>query len=405
MTIVVMWARFGPYHMARLRGLAAAGVRVVGLEVCRSDAVYDWDPVDGEAAFERVTLFPDRPYEQLSGEEIRAAVSAALDRFAPAAVAINGWSAHEARAAMRWRGRRSDCPLILMSETKQDDAPRAWWRELAKSWIVRRADAALVGGQAQADYLTSLSFPADRIFIGYDAVDNDYFRSGAAAVRADAPKVRRELGLPDRFFFACTRFIARKNLDGLLKGYAAYRAACVEPPWGLVIAGGGEAQQSLAALERSLGLDGVVWPGFVQYDALPAYFGLASAFVHPARSEPWGLVVNEAAASGLPILVSRTVGAGLELLHDGENGFGFDPDSIAGIAEALTRMHRTPETARLAMGARSSVIVQAWGPDRFGAQMLAAIDQVRAGRARPHGGAGAWPERGTIGASAARRGG
>ena len=370
-----MWARFGPYHLARLRGAAeAAGrcARIHGIEICRTDSIYAWDQVESDGTFERVTLFPDRAYETLSAGEIRAAVHEALNRMSPDVVAVNGWGVEEARAAIDWRHGRGGRRVVLMSETKEDDAPRVWWKEVVKSRIVRRCDVALVGGRAQAAYLRRLGFPEARIFIGYDAVDNDYFSRGAEAVRARAGCTRQELGLPERFFFACTRFIPRKNIDGLLEAYASYRAASAGPPWGLVIAGAGEETATLLGLERDLQLEGVIWPGFVQYESLPIYYGLASAFIHPAKTEAWGLVLNEAAASGLPLLASRTVGAGLELLREGENGFGFDPFDGGEIRNAMFRMAQAadPELAR--MGRRSMAIVQDWGPERFGAQLLAA---------------------------------
>jgi glycosyltransferase involved in cell wall biosynthesis len=383
MNIAVLWARLGPYHLARLRGAAAAvaatdsEARVFGLEVAGSDSIYDWDPVAGDASFERVTLFPDRDYESLSEREISGAVRAALDRICPDAIAVNGWAAREAQAAMDWRRRQTGTCVVLMSETKRDDAPRAWWKELVKSRIVRRADAALVGGRAQAAYLRRLGFPNRRIFIGYDAVDNDYFRKGADAAKAQAAKLRSERGLPERFYFACTRFIERKNIDGLLHAYAGYRSACNHTPWGLVIAGGGEEKANLIDLQTRLGLEGVVWPGFVQYGELPIYYGLASAFVHPAKSEPWGLVTNEAAASGLPLLLSRTVGAGLELLSPGDNGFDFDPLRTEDMRSALLRLSQSPDATLERMGRRSSEIVRDWGPERFGTQLMAAIGSTR----------------------------
>ena len=91
-----------------------------------------------------------------------------------------------------------------------------------------------------------------------------------------------------------------------------------------MVLGSGVEETYLRRLAVEIRLKGVVWPGFVQYDMLPVYYGLASAFVHPAKSEPWGLVVNEAAASGLPLLVSRTVGAQYELVEDGRNGYLLD---------------------------------------------------------------------------------
>lgn len=246
--------------------------------------------------------------------------------------------------------------------------------------LARRCDSALVGGRKQAEYLASLGFPQERIMLGYDVVDNAYFNAGSAEARRDCLSLRAALNLPHLYFFASTRFLPRKNIDGLLRAYAAYRSTCfsagVHAPWGLVIAGSGEEEASLHALVSELKIDDVHFAGFVQYDQLPIYFGLASAFVHPAKAEAWGLVVNEAAACGLPLLVGRTVGAGYELVRDGENGWRFDAESDSEITRALLAVSVLPEPDRLAMGARSRQIVANWGPERFAQGMLAAVEMA-----------------------------
>jgi glycosyltransferase involved in cell wall biosynthesis len=268
-----------------------------------------------------------------------------------------------------------------MSESKEDDRPRPWWKEIAKRRLVRRCDSALVGGAPQADYLRKLGFKGE-IFLGYDVVDCDYFRKGAEAARRDQAQIRARLGLPQRYFFACTRLIPRKNIDGLLKAYAKYRAASAGEPWGLVIAGSGQEAESLRLLERKLDLDGVLWPGFVQYDELPLYYGLASAFIHPALSEPWGLVVNEAMASGLPVLVSRTAGAQYELLAEGKNGYAFDPTDEDDLVSKMLMLARMDDAGRARMSKAAFRIAAQWTPARFAQGLLEAAGSGAESRLR-----------------------
>jgi glycosyltransferase involved in cell wall biosynthesis len=106
-------------------------------------------------------------------------------------------------------------------------------------------------------------------------------------------------------------------------------------------------------------------PGFKQYPELPNYYGLASAFVLPSISETWGLVVNEAMASGLPVLVSDRCGCAPDLVRDGTNGFTFDPYSVEEIASAMLRVWKMEDGELKRMGAESSRIIAAWGPERF----------------------------------------
>lgn len=370
----------------------ASGVEMFGVEVASSDRQYAWDKVDGAEGFHRLTVFPEANYSDLSARQIYEGVFQTLDRIQPMVVATNGWSVVEARAGLMWcRWRKRRC--IVMSETKADDSPRRAWKEFAKRLLLHRFDAALVGGRRQAEYLVALDYPSNRVHFGYDVVDNDFFASGAAKARADRDNLRSAYGLPDGYFFACSRFLPRKNIDGLLRAYAIYRARGAKPLWGLVIAGSGVQEASLRALERELGLNGVAWPGFLQYSELPVYFGLASAFVHPAKSEPWGLVVNEAAASGVPLLVSRKVGSSHELVQEGKSGFLFDPTDHQAMAGFLIRIARVTTTHRCAIGRRAKQIVSAWGPERFASGLLAAAGHTWGVRTesgmvtqvRPHG--------------------
>lgn len=384
--LAVLWGRFGPYHLARLRGASVEGkrrgFRVLGIEVAQLDH-YAWAPVGDERCAEggaKETLFPGQAYESIRRSMIRREVVAILDRIQPSVVAVNGWSMPEARAALGWVERNRSARAVIMSETKMDEAPRVFWKEWLKRRIVGKAHAGLVGGKKQLEYLVNLGLPEDRIRLGYNAVDNAYFEVQSGRVRSEAARHREELGLPEHYFFVCTRFLPRKNLDGLLRAYAIYQQEMGgQDSWALVISGSGQCEDSLRSRVQALGLDQAVpFVGFRQYDELPVFYGLASAFIHPATSEAWGLVVNEAGAAGLPLLVSRTVGAAYELVEHGVNGFTFDPSDIKDMARAMTRMSQMPEDDRRKMGAAARDRVADYGPQRFGQGLCEAAEAALA---------------------------
>jgi glycosyltransferase involved in cell wall biosynthesis len=293
----------------------------------------------------------------------------ALREANPHLVAIPGWANRAGLVALEWSLRNS-IPVIVMSESTLIDAERYWLKEAVKKRILSLAGAALTGGERSARYMTMLGMPPDRVFVGYDVVDNAYFAGGAQQARSSAELTRETLHLPDRYFLASARFIPKKNLSGLLRAYARYRALQGEKAWKLVILGHGPLQESLVRQRHELGLDGEVsLPGFVQYDLLPAYYGLARAFVHASLVEQWGLVVNEALAAGLPVLVSNRCGCVPELVSEGRNGFVFEPLDIDGLAQLMVRM--SGQDLR-AMGQASEQIVAEWSPDRFAEGMLSA---------------------------------
>lgn len=375
--ICVQWPRFGPYHLARLRAthrlFQERGVEAIGLETAGDDATYAWDVEQDEEPFRRVQVFPNRVFETIPAAEMRDGVTATLDRLAPDVVAIVSYSFPDARAALGWC-RRHGRTAVLMASTREEDAARVGWREWVKARIVGEYDAALVAGTPQRRYLTKLGFPSDKIFQPCTAVDNAFFREGAARARRQPTAYGHLPGLDSDvpFFLTSNRFIPRKNLDRLLLAYERYRERA-PAPWRLLLLGDGPERPHLEATIRDRQIEGVVLCGFRQIDELPVYYGLAGAFVHPCLMDQWGLVVNEAMAAGLPVAVSTAAGCTGDLVNDGENGYAFDPLD----GDALTRVLldlASPAADRDRMGARSQEIVAGWAPERFAEGLWAAAE-------------------------------
>jgi 1,2-diacylglycerol 3-alpha-glucosyltransferase len=383
--IVIQFARFGPYHLARLRSAGEAlrpmGWEVFGLETAGRDVTYAWearDPAEGRIE----TVFPDRNHEEIPRGEMRRGFFRMLERLRPDAVAIAGWAGADAMACLDWC-RRNRRKAILMSETREADGKRVWWKERVKSWRVRRFDGALVGGQAHKDYLVRLGMVAGKIRSGYNAVDNDFFAEQAGGWRerhrqACAAEQERELR---PYFLASNRFVARKNLLRLVEAYRDYAADCGGEgpdggqPWPLVLLGDGEQRGDLLRCCREFGfhvfekapwenpspapggVPTVYFPGFRQIDELPRFYAHAGCFVHPALEEPWGLVINEAMAAGLPILAGENVGAAQELVEAGKNGWLFNAEEAIAMAASMKKIATMPAEAleKLSLGSRATI--------------------------------------------------
>ncbi len=378
--VCVAWRRFGPYHHARARA-AARRLPLTGLEISTVDKVNLWAPVEEANGFELVRAFPDRDIDMLPAAALYNGIARALEGVDPAVVVVHGWATRDALSVLTWALRQKK-PAIMMSESTAWDGPRRPHTEWIKSRILRLCAAALVGGSPHVAYMASLGMPRERIFTGYDVVDNGHFARGADAARGRADELRREGGLAERFFLASARFVPKKNLFRLLEAYARYRATAGIGAWDLVILGDGELRTDLEAHRARLGLERhVSLPGFKQYDELPAWYGLASCFVHASTVEQWGLVVNEAMAAGLPVLVSNRCGCAQDLVREGANGFTFDPLDVEGMARLMYRMAHG-ETDRAAMGRASREIIADWGPERF-ADGLARAAEVALSVPRP----------------------
>jgi glycosyltransferase involved in cell wall biosynthesis len=357
----VLFHRFGPYHHARLRAAAARG-EVVGIELSRVDRTYQWAPIAGAEGFRKITLFDDRDIAEISPRVISERMNDALGEASPSVIAIPGWGDASSLIALRWAITRG-VPALAMSETTEVDMDRNAIREAVKSRIIRLFSGALVGGRSHKEYLRKLGIRDDRIALGYDCVDNDHFRAGATRAREGAGVARLTHQLPDDYFLASSRFVERKNLPGLIRAYARYRRM-VDRPWHLVLLGDGPLRPELEEVARLEGVrEHLVTPGFVQYENLPTYYGLARAFIHASAVEPWGLVVNEAMACALPVLVSRQSGCAHELVQEGRNGFTFDANDLDGIAALMARMSTACDLQ--ALGAAGEALVSQWSCSRF----------------------------------------
>lgn len=377
-TVALVLGAIAPYHAARIQSAGSVfrsqGSSLLLVERQSSQKEYPWF---GNRQPEGVQFH--RAYSPRQTGQTRATVSAmqlfsVLNRLQPDIVAFGLPSAAYLGALAWCKLKRKS--VILFSESKLDDKIRYRGLEWLKERLVRQFDAAVVGGSPHIEYVAKLGIPKERVFAGYDAVDNDYFSQAADKMRQQATDRRYDLGLPKYFFLTCARFVQKKNLDGLLKAYALYRTS-QEYPWDLVIAGSGELESELHRLSDSMQLEGVHWPGFVQYSDLPKYYGLASAFVMPSTTEQWGLVVNEAMASGLPVLVSQTAGCRYDLVEDKRNGYLFDPFNINDIARAMSEMTAISANEREKMGQRSREIIAHWGPERFAEGLWRAVESVR----------------------------
>ena len=370
--VAVIFHHIGPYHHTRLNATADR-LTVTGVEW--SAKAYDaWGAADSLARYHKVSLFPEATEEYPGKAELERAFSSALDQANCDVVAVNGWNNFGSLIAANCCLRRG-IPMVVMSESARQDEPRRRWKEMIKRRIIAFFSAALVGGQQHVEYLVELGMPPERIFTGYDVVDNEYFRQKAEEIRSQRSEVRRKCALPENYFLASARFIEKKNLPKLIRAYAEYRDSSqgtggIDPgcnagaPWDLVLLGDGPLRQAINNQLSTLNLHRHVHlPGFKPYDELPIYYALANAFVHASTTEQWGLVVNEAIASGLPVIVSDRCGCVPELING--NGFIFDPTSEHELTARLLEMASLSDEERKRLGDNSYRIAANFAPDRF----------------------------------------
>jgi glycosyltransferase involved in cell wall biosynthesis len=368
--VALLHHQYGPYHVARARALERRfRGRVHLIQLASHEASREWRRA-GESP--TILTAAEGTLETLSGRDVARGLIELLERLQPGALVVAGYAHPAMRAAARW-GRRNRAASILLSDSHRADRRRHGVKELAKRiWLARHFHAVFAAGATSAMYASTLGFGASRIWRGYDVVDNAFFAERAAAGRPIGESLLRDLGLPDRVFLYVGRFSPEKNLDRLLDAMTEYRRRAGAAAWGLLMVGSGPQAEALARRIGSLS-GSVAMLGFKQAEELAQIYGACAALILPSTSEPWGLVVNEAMAAGLPVLASDRVGAVFDLVFPGINGYVFDAESTRDMTEAMLRLS-SQEVDASSMGLASARIVSNFTPDTWATALADCIE-------------------------------
>jgi glycosyltransferase involved in cell wall biosynthesis len=296
---------------------------------------------------------------------------------------VHGWATWSYWQAITacWR---TGTPVLVRGDSTLGTPRAGWWRALKQPVyraFIPRFDAYLVVGDRARDYLTHYGADPARCYEAPHAVDNAFFAAAAAELRPMRAHLRHDFDVPDdaTVFLSVGRLIDIKRIEVFVA--ALGRAARTAPRAAGLIVGDGPLKPSLEALARRAGAP-VRFAGFLNQGAIGRAYAAADVLVLPSRSETWGLVVNEAMASGLPAIVSTGVGCAGSLVRPGETGEIFPEGDVDALADHLTALATQADVrARLAEGARRHVA-------RFDvpvavAGTVRALRAVTAGRARP----------------------
>lgn len=325
--VAFVWDNFGPTHVDRCeavnRDLSSA--KTFAYEVFDASDVYDWVPEDG-TTFRKKTLFPRGSWTSVRSWQVAAAIWKACrgDRITHAFLCNYDRPGIWLAAILL---RLSGCRVFLMADSKFDDKPRSLAKESLKRLFFLPYHGALACGRRSRDYVRFLGIPAHRIATEYDTLSIDRIRRLAG--KSPAPG---GTAFDRRHFTIVARLVPKKNILMALDAYAVYCRSAREPR-DLHICGSGPMEADVKARIATLGIgEKVVLHGFVQTEAVAKVLGDTLALILPSVEEQFGLVVIEAQAMGLPVIVSENCGARDELVRAGVNGFVIEPDNPEGLA-------------------------------------------------------------------------
>lgn len=302
-------------------------------------------------------------------------VGRALDSVAPDVILCGGYSYIASWQTLLW-ARTRHVPLLLWSEAVLKELRRSYpLVEFLKKEFLDKCSGFVVAGRSAREYLLTHKVKDEFIFTAKNAVDNDLFTVAAAKARQNAVELRRDLCLPDRYFLFVGRLVREKGVFELLSAYAKLEDQ-VRKQVGLVFAGDGVARRQLEDRVSEISPGTVTFAGFVQRERLGAYYGLADMLVLPTYTEPWGLVVNEAMACGLPVILSSVAGCGADLVKEDWNGALIPPEDVSSLTHAMRRL-ATREDVRLRMGANSMQHISQYSPEEWSAGVVRAVARMK----------------------------
>lgn len=276
-------------------------------------------------------------------------------------------------------------PILMRGETHLG-LGRGRLKKLARRILLgtfyRYCDAFLAIGSANRDFYRALGVPEKKIFLVPYSVDNSRFIAASRldssakasvlrgfSVRADAPVV-----------LYASKFTARKRPDDLVRAASLLRRQGVD--FTLLLIGSGEMEGELRKLVAELGLDNVVFGGFVNQLRLPEVYAISDIFVLPSENEPWGLIVNEVMCAGLPVIAADEIGCVRDLVAHEVNGCRYKAGEIPALSAALRSLLEDPRL-RARMGQASRERIAKWSFAECAAGVIAAVNQSARSRDQP----------------------
>jgi glycosyltransferase involved in cell wall biosynthesis len=251
---------------------------------------------------------------------------------------------------------------------------RRRWKEAIKSFVFPRVDAILTAGDDGRAFVRGYGTRDDRIFNVPHVIDFAHYRKGSALSPAQRSRLRAELGLRGVTFLYVGRLWTGKGLMYLLDAFRQLQLAGLEETT-LLLVGDGPDEELLRESSQTASSGNVVFAGFYQVDRLPHLYAAADVFVFPTLGDPFGLVVPEAMACGLPVIATKATGEIHGRVEDGINGFIVRPGNTQDLLERMNLLARDPDL-RARMGEASVQKVVGQTPGAWAEAFERAVDRI-----------------------------
>lgn len=248
---------------------------------------------------------------------------------------------------------------------------RRRWKEAIKSAAFRRVDAIFTAGRDGRNFALRYGGSPERIFVVPHMVDFDHYAGRASRASRERERLRAELGLRGVTFIYVGRLWVGKGLNYLLDAFGTLQRTTPNDV-SLLLVGDGVDESLLRSRCVEEHLENVVFAGFHSADSLPTLYAAADVFVFPTLGDPFGMVVPEAMACGLPVIATTASGEIRDRVTDGSTGFIVAPADSEALSKRMLVLTEDGER-RNAMADASRRRVEGQTPDTWAQAFETAI--------------------------------
>lgn len=240
-----------------------------------------------------------------------------------------------------WFGLKNKIPMIYRSDsTLLYDSPyiKQILRKILLPHFFKLFKSFLPLSTPASNFLKHYGIHDKNIFISPYMLNNNWYSESVDNWRQNIVYLKKELGLENfkQIALSILRFEDRENPTEFLA--AAELLKTKIPSLGFVLIGDGTQRKKVEKFISSKNLSNVVLPGYLKLSELSKYYALADVFIHPAKEECWGLSVNEAMASQVPVIVSTGLGCRFDLLPSEEFGFVYPIGDLSTLSRLIQKL-------------------------------------------------------------------
>lgn len=340
--ILILYTELAGYTLASLRALQQTehvAVHLIRWPV-NNEAPFDFEFDKGITVCNRKEYTPDK-LVQLA------------ETIQPDLILCSGWTDKGYLAVCKaWKNK---IPVVLTMDNKWQGTLRQRAAAALSVFLVRKYfNRCWVPGDQQKEFALKLGFKERDIRTGFYSCDIDAFN----AVYHSSHQTKAKQ-FPRVFIYA-GRFYDFKGVNELWNAYREFSQ--INTDWRLICVGNGD--------QKPPDLPRTEFRNFIQPPELRELMKVTGVFIMPSKKEPWGVVAQEFAAAGFPLLLSREVAAAGTFLQEGVNGYSFAAGSTEELISAMKKIAQSSDSALMAMGEKSHQLAQRITPRQWAETLL-----------------------------------